>query len=95
MFWLYGRASIYKIIGEIIFQDGKQKGEFDFLIICEASKRIYQIEVKDTYKGKYKDNAANQLENGMKLLEEKIPFWNEESWKHVKIMCFGDGLSGR
>jgi DNA replication protein DnaC len=66
-----------------------QKGyEFDFLIVSEPLKTIFQIEVKRTHTPKSRKSAIEQLQKGQQLFESRIPFPKEENWKYTKLMYF-------
>ncbi len=67
---------------------GQDSCEFDFLIVSEPLKTIFQIEVKKTNARKTRNSAKEQLQKGQKLFETRIPFPKEENWKHVKFMFF-------
>ncbi len=68
---------------------GMETGEFDFLIVSEPLQTIFHIEVKRTCTKNTSDSAAKQLNRGLKLIEDKIPFPEKEKWKYVRMMCFG------
>jgi hypothetical protein len=65
------------------------KGEFDFLIVSEPLKTIFHIEVKKSYSETSCKEAAEQLERGLKLFQETIPFPEVEHWTYVRMMYFG------
>ncbi len=66
-----------------------ETGEFDFLIVSEPLQTIFHIEVKRTCSKNTTDSAAKQLDRGLKLIQNKIPFPEKEEWKYVRMMCFG------
>ncbi len=65
------------------------KGEFDFLIVSEPCQTIFHIEVKKSYSETSCKEAAEQLDRGLKLFQETIPFPEVEHWKYVRMMYFG------
>jgi hypothetical protein len=67
---------------------GQKSCEFDFLIISEPLKTIFQIEVKRTHTQKSRKSAREQLQKGKQLFESRISFPKEENWKYVKVMFF-------
>ncbi len=73
-----------------ILEDRREKGEFDFLIISEPSRSIVQVEVKSSQGQANK--AFQQLEKGKVLLQEKIPFPDQEQchWNYVKVVKFAE-----
>jgi hypothetical protein len=70
-------------------QEGNTKAEFDVFIISEPYQTIFHIEVKSTCTKKNCFKAAEQLERGLKLIQDKITFPKEEHWKFIKMMYFG------
>ncbi len=62
--------------------------EFDFLIVSEPFQTIFHIEVKRTCTKQNSANAAEQLENGLKLINKNIPFPAKENWKYVRQIYF-------
>jgi hypothetical protein len=67
---------------------GQDSCEFDFLIVSEPLKTIFQIEVKKTNARKTRNSAKEQLQKGQNLLKTRISFPKEENWQHVKYMFF-------
>ncbi len=67
---------------------GNTAAEFDFLIVSEPFQTIFHIEVKKTCNNKNAFKAAEQLENGLKLISKNIPFPEQENWKYVRLMYF-------
>jgi len=65
------------------------KGEFDFLIVSEPHQAIFHIEVKKSYTETNCKEAAEQLDRGLKLFQEAIPFPEVEHWTYVRMMYFG------
>jgi transcription termination factor NusB len=70
-------------------QSGMVTGEFDFLIVSEPLQTIFHIEVKKSCSKNTSDSAAKQLDRGLKLIENAIPFPEEETWNYVRLMYFG------
>jgi hypothetical protein len=68
---------------------GMETAEFDFLIVSEPLQTIFHIEVKRTCSKNTADSAAKQLDRGLKVIQDKIPFPEENKWKYVRMMCFG------
>ncbi len=68
---------------------GMETGEFDFLIVSAPLQTIIHIEVKRTCSQNTSNSAAKQLDRGLKLFQDKIPFPEKEEWKYVRMMCFG------
>jgi hypothetical protein len=68
---------------------GMETGEFDFFIVSEPLQTIFHIEVKRTCSQNTADSAAKQLDRGLKLFQDKIPFPAEDNWKYIRMMCFG------
>jgi hypothetical protein len=68
---------------------GMETGEFDFLIVSEPLQTIFHIEVKRTCSQNTSNSAAKQLDRGLRLMQDKIPFPEKEKWKYVRMMCFG------
>jgi hypothetical protein len=68
---------------------GMETGEFDFLIVSAPLQTIFHVEVKRTCSKNTADSAAKQLDRGLKLFQDKIPFPEKEKWKYVRMMCFG------
>ena len=66
----------------------RHKCEFDFLIVSEPCKAIFQIEVKRTSSEPALQSAGKQLQKGEKLFQSRIPFPKEDNWKYVKVMFF-------
>jgi DNA replication protein DnaC len=67
---------------------GQKSCEFDFLIVSEPLKTIFQIEVKRTHSQKSRKSAREQLQKGKQLFESKFIFPNKENWKYAKVMYF-------
>jgi DNA replication protein DnaC len=67
---------------------GQKSCEFDFLIVSEPLKTIFQMEVKRTHTQKSRKSAREQLQKGKQLFESKVIFPNKENWKYVKVMFF-------
>ena len=66
----------------------KDRCEFDFLIISEPLKAIFQIEVKQKCHDSAVQSAMKQLQWGQELFKSKIKFPEEENWKYVKAIYF-------
>jgi hypothetical protein len=64
------------------------KAEFDFLIVSEPFQTIFHVEVKRTCTKQNSVLAAEQLDNGLKLINNNIPFAEKENWKYVKLIYF-------
>ena len=62
--------------------------EFDFVVVSQPSQTIIHIEVKQTNSEERIKDAAKQLETGLKMFQEMIPFPEKESWKYVQVMYF-------
>ncbi len=67
---------------------GQKSCEFDFLIVSEPLKTVFQIEVKKTHTQKSRKSAREQLEKGKQMFEARISFPKQENWKYVKVMFF-------
>ncbi len=67
---------------------GQKSCEFDFLIVSEPLKTVFQIEVKRTHTLKSRKSAREQLQNGKQLFESRVIFPKKENWKYVKVMFF-------
>jgi hypothetical protein len=67
---------------------GNTAAEFDFLIVSEPFHTIFHVEVKTTCNTKNAFKAAEQLENGFKLINNNIPFPEKENWKYVGLIYF-------
>jgi hypothetical protein len=63
--------------------------EFDFLIVSAPFQTIFHIEVKRTCTKSNTDKAAEQLESGLKLIRNTIPFPGKKNWKYVRLIYFG------
>ncbi len=69
-------------------RDRTQK-EFDFLIVSQPSQTIIHIEVKKTCSDSQFESASKQLQNGLKMFQETIPFPEIVTWKYIKVIYFG------
>jgi hypothetical protein len=69
-------------------RDRTQK-EFDFLIVSQPSQTIIHIEVKKTCSNKQFKSASEQLESGLQMFQETIPFPGIVKWKYIKVIYFG------
>jgi hypothetical protein len=65
-----------------------EKGEFDFLIVSKPLQTIFHLEVDRTCSKNTSDNAAKQLDRGLKMVQDNIPFPEQENWKYVRLMYF-------
>ena len=68
----------------------REQREFDFLIVSDSLKAVIHIEVKKTFTEDSRAKAAQQLQSGMSFFKEKLPFPQEEDWKYVRVMYFGN-----
>jgi hypothetical protein len=68
--------------------------EFDFLIVSQPSQTIIHIEVKRTCTQNDFDKAKQQLENGLKMFQETIPFPEEVNWKYIRVVYFAFAQRG-
>jgi hypothetical protein len=68
--------------------------EFDFLIVSQPSQTIIHIEVKRTCTKIDLDKAKQQLNNGLKMFQETIPFPEKVNWKYVRVMYFAFAQRG-
>ena len=66
--------------------EGKGKGEYDFVIVSDPLKMVFLIEVKKSKKGKRK--AAKQLPRGMDFFKQSLILPKEEKWNFVRVMYF-------
>ncbi len=63
--------------------------EFDFLIVSEPFQTIFHVEVKRTCTKQNSAKAAEQLENGIKVINSNIQFPKNKQWKYAKLIYFG------
>jgi hypothetical protein len=68
--------------------------EFDFLIVSQPSQTIIHIEVKTTCTQNDFDKAKQQLNNGLKMFQEAIPFPEKVNWKYIRVMYFAFAQRG-
>ena len=66
------------------------EGEFDFYIISESLRAVIHIEVKRSNNPKARDSANSQHKKGREFFETKIPFKEDENWKYMKYIFFGN-----
>ncbi len=72
-----------------------KKCEFDFLIVSEPLKTIFQIEIKRRRTNDDRKKAATQLKKGFDLFSSTIPFNVNNNWKYVRAMYFGWDKKGK
>ena len=63
--------------------------EFDFLIVSQPSQTVIHIEVKRTCSDSNMKSATKQLENGLKMFQETVPFPKSQSWNYIRVIYFG------
>ncbi len=71
-------------------REGNTQAEFDFFIISEPYHTIFHIEVKSTCTKKNCFKAAEQLDRGLKLIQDHVKFPKEDNWKYTRIIYFGN-----
>lgn len=64
------------------------KKEFDFLIVSLPLKAIIHIEVKRTLNNKARETATKQLNKGLYLISNKVPFQKENNWKYLQCISY-------
>jgi hypothetical protein len=69
--------------------------EFDFLIISEKLRTVFQIEVKLTQNANNRKDAGDQLRKGLNICQSKIPFPKQENWNYVRAMFFALDKKGK
>jgi hypothetical protein len=67
----------------------REQKEFDFLIVSQPSQTIIHIEVKRTCSDSNLKSATNQLKNGLKMVQDTIPFQMSQNWKYIRAIYFG------
>ncbi len=67
----------------------REQKEFDFLIVSQPSQTVIHIEVKKKYCKNQFDSASKQLQNGLQMFQENIPFPGKVKWKYIKVIYFG------
>jgi hypothetical protein len=67
----------------------REQKEFDFLIVSQPVQTIIHIEVKRTCTGSSYASASKQLQNGLEMFRETIPFPGIVKWKYIKVIYFG------
>ncbi len=72
----------------------KNKCEFDFLIVSEPLKAIFQLEVKQTYSKQTRKKGAEQLQKGKSTLQSIVHFLPDD-WKYVGILYFAFDNRGK
>jgi hypothetical protein len=66
----------------------RSQKEFDFLIVSQPSQTIIHIEVKKTCSDSQLKSATKQLENGLKMFLEAIPFPGSQKWRYLRVIYF-------
>jgi hypothetical protein len=69
--------------------------EFDFLIVSEPMKTVFQIEVKLTQNASNRKDGGEQLMKGLKICQARIPFPKQENWNYVQAMFFAFNKKGQ
>ncbi len=69
--------------------------EFDFLIVSEPLRTVFQIEVKLTHNPKNRKDAGKQLKKGLHISQSRIPFPKQENWKYFQCMFFAFDNNGK
>jgi hypothetical protein len=66
------------------------KREYDFLIICEPLRAIFNIESKTAFNSNNFRNPAKQLKSGLEFFQDKLPFPESEKWSYVRVASFAN-----
>ncbi len=69
--------------------------EFDFLIVSEPLRTVFQIEVKLTQNSNNRKDAGEQLKKGLHITQSRIPFPKQEDWKYAQAMFFAFDKKGK
>ena len=69
--------------------------DFDFLIVSEPLRTVFQIEVKLTHNPNNRKDAGKQLKKGLHISQSRIPLPKQEHWKYVQCIFFAFDNNGK